>query len=328
MLRIRDFIETEERLIFSVVSYYHPSDSYVAFLRYYPSRKGQRERAGAKFKKISSTLESFEFLERDFPEYLFFSDVMNSTIQCVPIDKISKIYHPGRRLKEIYQNPEDILEQKILRLSEAFNEIHMDKKGVTGSALVNLYDEKTSDIDFVIYGIKSHGRARDILRGMLEKRGDIRSLNKSEWLQAYNKRFAGHKTLSFEEFLWHEKRKFHKGVINGTIFDILLVRDFDEIKEKYSEKKFRRIKKITSKCIVTDSSLAFDSPAIYKVACKDGRIKEVVSFTHTYAGQAFESEEIEVSGFLEEVTGRENYLRAVVGTTREARGEYIKAAKN
>lgn len=323
-MRIRDFIETKEKLIFAVTSYYHPSDKYLAFLRYCPSESGRR-RGKETFKKIASTQESFEFLEKNFPEHLFFSEATNSRLHCVPKEKVSKIYYPPERLEEIYEKPGDALEQKVIALSELFSEIPRNKKGVSGSILLNLH-EKNSDIDFVVYGIKNYENAREILRQLFEE-NKIRPLSEEEWLEVYAKRFPRHKTLSFKEFLRHEQRKFHKGVIEGTIFDILLVRDFDEIKEKYSDKKFRRFEKVKIRCRVTDASLAFDSPAIYEVACEDERIKEVASFTHTYAGQTFEGEEIEVCGFLEEVTGKENYLRVVVGTTREAEGEYIKVVK-
>lgn len=325
MLRIRDFVETKEKLIFAITSYYHPNNKYIAFLRYYPSKSGERRRGREKFKKVASTQESFEFLEKRFPGYLFLSEATNSKLQCVPKEKISRIYYPLERLREIYEKPGDALEQKVAALSELFPEIPGDKKGVSGSILLSLH-EKNSDIDFVIYGIKNHEKAREVL-GQLFGEEKLRPLSKKEWLNAYEKRFPKNAALSFEDFLWHEQRKFHKGVIDGAVFDILLVRDFEEIEEKYSDKKFSRMEKVKIKCRVTDASLAFDSPAIYKVACEDERIKEVASFTHTYAGQAFEDEKIEVSGFLEEVTGKENYYRIVVGTTREAEGEYIKVVR-
>lgn len=355
MLRIRDFIETKEKLIFAVTSYYHPSDKYLAFLRYYPSKSGRRKRGdfdrkGERFKKVASTQESFEFLKKNFPEHLFLSEVTNSKLQCVPKEKIFKIYSPLKRLTEIYGKKGDALEQKVAALSELFPEIPRDTKGVSGSLLLNLH-ERSSDIDFVIYGIKNHENAREKLKQLFEeetvnRESLVRPLSRKEWLNAYEKRFPGSalvkrsgtgttkpfaggllsSALSFEDFLWHEQRKFHKGVIDGTVFDILLVRNFEEIREKYSDKKFRRMKKVKIKCRVIDASLAFDSPAIYRVEYED-EIREVVSFTHTYAGQAFEGEEIEVAGFLEEVTGKESYSRIMVGTTREAPEEYIKVIK-
>ena len=75
-------------------------------------------------------------------------------------------------------------------------------------------------------------------------------------------------------------------------------------------------KKIEAK--VTDASLAFDSPAVYEVEHES--VSRVLSFTHTYSGQALEGETIEACGICEH-HGDELWL--VVGTTREARGEYI-----
>jgi predicted nucleotidyltransferase len=69
---------------------------------------------------------------------------------------------------------------------------------------------------------------------------------------------------------------------------------------------------------VTDASFAFDSPAVYEVEHEE--FSRVLSFTHTYCGQSLAGETIEACGVAEQ-HGSERWL--VVGTTREARGEYI-----
>jgi predicted nucleotidyltransferase len=70
--------------------------------------------------------------------------------------------------------------------------------------------------------------------------------------------------------------------------------------------------------VVTDASLSFDNPAVYEV--DHDLITRVLCFTHTYSGQARSGEVIEACGVCEE-HGGEYWL--IVGTTREARGEYI-----
>jgi hypothetical protein len=72
---------------------------------------------------------------------------------------------------------------------------------------------------------------------------------------------------------------------------------------------------------VIDDHRAFDFPALYIV--DDVTTPEVMSFTHTYIGQAKTNEEIEVSGTVEYniATGQR---RLIVGSSREAVGEYIK----
>ena len=65
---------------------------------------------------------------------------------------------------------------------------------------------------------------------------------------------------------------------------------------------------------------AFDHPARYVVRHAD--VAEVVSFTPTYAGQAVAGETIEASGWLE--VDSVGARRVVVGTSREAGGEWIR----
>jgi len=314
--RLRDFIETVDGPIFSVVSYHHPEDRCLAFLRYYRDADGGRGRSGERYKKISSTAGSYDFLEKEFSDYVFSYE--GSKLQGVPTNKIKRIHRPEERLKEICEGPKTHLEKKISKLSRIFKDVSESHKGVTGSVLVGL-DTPSSDIDFVIYGISNHKRAREIFKNSAGS--ELRELTEGEWQRSYKKRFSGHRTLSFDEYLWHERRKWHKGTIDGTVFDILLVRDRDEIGPP--PMPYERKEKITIECTVTDSKLAFDSPSIYKVECSDSRIKEIRSYTHTYAGQAFDGEKIEVCGFFEEAA--DGSCRVIVGTTREATGEYIKA---
>ena len=77
---------------------------------------------------------------------------------------------------------------------------------------------------------------------------------------------------------------------------------------------------------------AFDNPSLYTIENleilegveKD--IKEVVSFTHTYAGEVIDGEHVVAKGKVEKVIqdGKDDYYRLVVGTTREAIDEYLK----
>lgn len=326
-MRIRDFIETEEGMIFAVASYHHPKDRVIAFLRYYPHEDGERMRGGTRYKKAGGIEESFLYLEKNHPGYVFDSPVTASRLQGVPLEKIKNTYRPTDGLREIYKNPTTSLDRKIIALSEFFDEIPMEKKGVTGSGLLGLTGD-TSDIDFVIYGLENHGHALDKVGHTIKTDGAIQPMDRHQWEAAFHKRYPHGAPLTLDEFLWHEKRKNHKAMIQGTVFDILLVRDGDEISGSFGDSTYKRHEKTTVKCTVTKADLAYDSPSVYGVECPlDDAIKEVVSYTHTYAGQAREGEAIEATGYLEEVKGLEEYKRIVVGTTREAPGEYIKVIK-
>ncbi len=323
MLRVRDAIETKDNLFFSVVSYHHPEDKYIAFLRYYPSSKGERMREGNAYQKVESTEMSYDFLRSNHPYHIFHSSVTDSELQCVPVDKTKNIFYPNHRLREISEAPQDELENITVEISDLFGEIPLEKKGVTGSLLLGFH-KPDSDVDFVIYGKENFEKAREILS---EDNSIARPLTKEEWRAAYEKRMKESPPISFEEFLWHEQRKHHKAALNKVPFDILFVRDRQEIKGKYSDLRFNSVGKFTGRFKVLDDSLAFDYPAIYRVSGEDESIREVASYTHTYVGQAQVGEEIEVCGVLEEIKGKDNYKRIVIGTTREALGECIRVIK-
>src|SRR5690606_42010317 len=71
---------------------------------------------------------------------------------------------------------------------------------------------------------------------------------------------------------------------------------------------------------VTDAHLSHGDPAVCEVGHDE--VSRVLSFTLTYGGQALEGELIEARGVCEK-HGDETWL--IVGTTREARGEYIRS---
>ncbi|ADG12700.1 DNA polymerase beta domain protein region [Methanocaldococcus infernus ME] len=327
-MRIRDFIKTSEGLYFAVNSYVHPEDRVFAFLRYVPYELGKhysdevREIDGEKYVKLSDSKIAYKFLEENFKDYLFYDNYLNVLMHAVPKEKIEKVYYPKRRLEEIIEEPKNRLEEKIRKLALIFEDygIPMSQMGVTGSTLIRLNNEN-SDIDFIIYGSKWHRLGREYLKMAVEE-GKLESLNLEFWEKAYKKRIKDN-TLSFEDFLFHEKRKWNRGVIDNTMFDLLFVREWDEINENYGEKRFKPLGYVKIRARVLDDSFIFDNPALYIVEHEE--VREVVSFTHTYAGQCFKGEEMEVRGKLEEVITKEgSYKRVVVGTTREAYNEYIK----
>lgn len=318
---LRELIVTSEDLIFSVVSYSHPKDMVVAFLRYYPSAHGGRWRDGKRYNKVKSVEQSFRYLGKRHPEYLFRAENLGTRLQGVPRERIEEHLKPSERLGEIVRRPRDEVERTVKRLSSLFPEIPQHRKGVSGSVLAGLY-KSSSDIDFVVYGLEEHALAREKLREIFATRL-VKEPSTQEWYSAYRKRFPTHRELSFDEFVFYERRKFHRGVLKGKLFDLLLVDDRKE-RKPWGSLRVKRLRPAKLSCLVKEARLAFDYPAVYRVSCSEHAVREVVSYTHTYAGQAFAGEKIVARGYLEEVDGE--HLRLVVGTTREAEGEYIKLA--
>jgi predicted nucleotidyltransferase len=337
-VRLRDFVETEEGLFFAVNTYYHPEDRVLCFLRYVnlDSIKDNlnlnindvRILNGRKYIKMAETEKAYKFLETYFPEYLFYDEVNDVLMHSVPNERIRRILRPNERLRELLNsdNPNE-LEERCIKLADILHDYGIPYKhmGVSGSMVLKL-NNSNSDIDFVIYGMKNHKKAREALKNAFEDK-KLSPLSNEFWKKSYEKRIKDG-TLTFEEFVWHEKRKFNRGVVDGVMFDLLATREWDEITERYGEKRYKNLGFVEIEGVVVDATYAFDNPAVYRIKCSDEEIKEVVSFTHTYAGQCFEGEEVVVRGKLEEVISNgESYKRVVVGTSREAFNEYIKLKK-
>ncbi|MDK2834992.1 MAG: uncharacterized protein PWP63_2079 [Methanolobus sp.] len=299
--RIRDFLITKEGWIFAVSDYFHPR-GIRSTLRYVPDEKGERELNGVRYKKYDFDV-SFDFMRKNRPEWV-------EDVHVVPGSEIMTILRPPEVVNALARSDSRIA--AIVRTLEEAG-VPRSRMGVTGSFLPGLQNEG-SDVDFVVYG--SHWfTARDAIREAKASEGPIEDIDEDMWRKIYNKRIP---EISFEEFVLHEKRKGNRGMVEGTYFDLLFVRDWEQIREPVRRGKDVRRMKIEAK--VTNADLAFDSPSVYRVEHEE--IDHVLSYTHTYAGQALAGETIEASGMVEELGG---IKRLVVGTSREPKGEWIRS---
>lgn len=303
----KDFIETEQGLIFAVVSYHPHHQKVGCFLRYIKDDNG--------WHKVD-TEQANRLLERHYPEFLYYSSQFDAAFHAVSVDKISHHHRPEQRLQHLLNQPAtDPLEHKLHNLIAIFRQYGIDTEtiGLTGSMLIG-QQKATSDIDLVIYGRQAFHRCREAVKQAIED-NLLQQLDKFNMQENYQRRDS---ELDFASFSWHEYRKFNKALIDGSKFDIGMVCLNDELDIEHRHFLKRGIK--TIQCRVTDDSRAYDFPARYQV--DNALTPEVISFTHTYVGQVEKGEFIEVCGALEcDASGT---CRIVVGSTREARGEYIK----
>lgn len=297
--RIRDFLETVDGWIFAVADYSHP-EGLRCLLRYIPDPGGARVAFGTRYRKMDFD-ESFQFLRTNKPEYI-------KDLHVVPEKDVRRIFLPSEGLKMVAQK-----DSRVRAIVETLEEcgIPRDQMGITGSMLLGLQGP-TSDIDFVVYG-PHWWKARDVIAEAKKGSGPIQDLDDATWKKIYNKRKP---EVSFQEFVLHEKRKGNRGMVDGIYFDLLFTRDWAQIKPNLSGKALGR-KKVVG--VVTEADFAFDSPAIYRL---EGDVEEIYCYSHTYAGQAVPGETVEACGVLEEV---DEGKRLVVGTTREAKGEWIRS---
>ncbi len=301
--RLRDFIITKDDWIFAVADYFHPNGIRSTF-RYVPHENGERELDGVRYKKYDFDV-AFDFMRKNRPEWV-------EDVHVVPENEVKHLLHPTDCISQLVEN-----NYRVAAIVGVLKDagIQLSQMGVTGSLLPGLQNE-TSDIDFVVYG-NDWFTARDAIAAakINSKAGSIEDIDDAMWQRIYKKRIP---EISFDEFILHEKRKGNRGMVDGTYFDLLFVRDWDQIKEPMKHGKDVGTMKIEA--TVTNADFAFDSPSIYKVDHEE--IDHVLSYTHTYAGQALVGEVIEAQGVVEQVG---DIKRLVVGTSREPKGEWIRS---
>lgn len=295
--RLRDFIVTHEDWIFAVADYCHER-GIRSILRYVPDIEGKRGRH-KKYRKLDFD-EAYEFMKSRRPEWV-------SDVHIVPFGCVKQVLSPEKRLPHVAST-----NGKVRAIVSVLEGISPEKMGVTGSLLAGMENE-SSDIDFIVYG-KSWFAARDIIAQAKKEKTQITEISEGMWHDIYRKRIP---ELSFDEFLAHEIRKGNRGMVGETYFDLLYVRDWEEIAPCL---RGHDTGVETIEATVTNADFAFDSPAIYEVDHPE--ISCVLSYTHTYAGQALVGERIEAKGVVE-VVGE--MKRLVVGTTRVAKGEWIRS---
>lgn len=308
----KDFIETAEGLIFAVViSGPQASGKVGCFLRYI--------RVDAGWRKVA-TDEANQILTAKYPHYLYHSARLDADFHAVSPDLIVRHHQPEQRLTVVLSDlsiDDDII-TKLRRLIPILVRHGADCNalGLTGSMLIG-QQKAESDIDLVVYGRDEFVQVRSSIRAALEF-GELSPLDDALMKANYIRR-AG--SLNYDDFAWHENRKLNKAVIDGTKFDIGMV-CLDENDD--SSKQYQKQGHVTLETTVIDDRYAFDFPARYKIS--DETISEVLVYTQTYVGQAFVGEQVEISGAIE-ADNETGECRLIVGSTREAIGEYIKVCR-
>jgi predicted nucleotidyltransferase len=296
-VRLRDFIEDKEGWIYAV-STYDNADKIGCVLRYVPDADGERLHAsGTRYKKYDFE-DAYAFIAKHKPQYA-------DLLQRIPYSDVKRVWKPDEELPQIARR-----HPRVQKLVDLFR-LPYGTVGCTGSLLCGLEND-ASDIDMVVYGRHWFTAQALVRQGILD--GKVEGLSADMWKKVYEKRKP---EIPYDQFVLHEQRKWNRGQIEGTYFDILYTRSYDELNSVHLGKG-TVIGKQTIEAKVIDASLSFDNPAIYEVEHES--VNRVLSFTHTYSGQALAGETIEACGVLEQ---HDNEHWLVVGTTREARGEYI-----
>ena len=296
-VRLRDFISDPDGWLYAV-STYDNEKSVGCVLRYVPDETGERVHpTGRRYRKYDFE-EAYSLVSRTKPAYA-------GLLHHVPYADVKSVLKPDREIGRIASaHPRVRKLVDLLGLPEG-------TVGCTGSLLCGL-ENSSSDIDMVVYGRHWFTAQALVKQGIRD--GKIEGLSEEMWRKVYEKRKP---EIPYDVFILHEQRKYNRGQVEGTYFDILYTRSYEDIRPEPT-RRGAVLGKMTIEAKVTDASLAFDNPAVYRIEHES--VSRVLSFTHTYSGQALAGETIEACGVSEQ-HGNEQWL--IVGTTREARGEYI-----
>ncbi len=307
----KDFIVTKQGWTFAVVAAGTEAGRVLGFLRYAPGSTDDSLR------KVS-TDQANQLLRDDRPDYLFHSSHCDADLHGVPTEDIDRHFRPTDRVAQIAaEQTRDAIEQTACRVIELLRRPDQpaDHWGVTGSVLLDAHNDR-SDIDLVVYGRDNYLSARRRLRQAIDD-GILSPLDEQHWKDAYARRACD---LSFDEYVWHERRKYNKCRFEGTTVDVSgLAEDIRPRDERPSQKIGRR----RLQARVVDDQYAFDYPARYLI--DHSEIEEVVAFTATYFGQAMTGEMIDAAGWAERSAS--GCLRLIVGTSREAASEFLRVIR-
>ena len=341
--RDRDFLQTSEGFFFCVVGPLHPPKRVISYLKYVPSESGVWGKGEKRFSRIlknytiPNLLETFTFLERNYPHYIFHSSVDNITLTAVPHENIEAHFKPEQKLAQLrLTSQSDSLQDKLLRFTRFLEEISgvpNGSFGVTGSILLDIHQSTFSDLDVTVYGVKNSWALRNALTESSTSDMPTQRLAgkpREEWCFKKAKQYP----LTPAEASKIYERKWNLGFFEDTSFSIHPVKLESEVAEEYGQKTYYPCDQVTIRAVVCDNTDSLFLPSAYQLEEVEvlegprlGKITEVVSYESLYDSLAENGESIVARGKLERVlergTSREQY-RVLVGSPEGKGKEYIK----
>jgi predicted nucleotidyltransferase len=341
--RDRDYIRTQDNLLFAVIGNVHPKNRVLAYLKYLPNPRGKWGRVGKRYARsiryysATNIMETVDFLRKRYPQYVYRYEPLQIVFSGVPHKKIAEHYRPEERLEELRREKHpDSLEKKAIELASFLCEnsgAFIDRLGVTGSILLNI-PRSFSDIDLTVYGREASRRIKETLLSLYEKKSSqVRRLSGSLLLTWCKEQSSVH-PLSLKEARNLYASIWNKAVFGNTVFSIHPIKIEEEVTEQFGEELYKPLGVLEARARVVDASDSCFLPATYFVTDVQfestdqfNNFERVVTYEGLYADIAGEGDEIFVRGKLEGVfdpSGRLKYRRMLVGSLEARASDFIR----
>ncbi len=320
-----DLIQTGDNIIFDVKGLVHPPDKIIAFPRYIPEAHGTRRRGSQLYGKVYNLAERYRYLQQHAPSLLVFDPVFDEIICEVPVNTITRLYEPVRKLQQLRSRKRLAdLESKALTLVQELKKtagIPWSSIGISGSIMAGLFTLQ-SDIDPIVYGMENCRKAYAALETLLKNGNSrFRPYTMDELKALFDFRSKDTK-MTFEDFLQIERRKAFQGKFDGVDYFVRFVKNWDETNEKYGDLTYSNKGSARITAEVADDSEALFTPCAYKL--REVRIIQgpqlhvigIASFRGRFCLQAKIGEKVIAQGKVEHVKDtrkRTEYHRIIIG---------------
>lgn len=297
----KDFVQTGNGWRFAVIAQGTSHGRILCQLRY--------SDAAGRMCKVSSD-QAPELLKQQHTDWLYHCPDRDVVVHGVPIEAVTHHYLPSQKLKDLIAGDGGAGQFSLLAHTLKNSSCELAALGITGSYLIGA-ERDSSDIDIVVYGLQAFTQLQQVVKRGIEV-GSLEPLSSAQWEQTYRRRGC---ELTREAYQWHEERKWNKFSLRGTKVDVSCIDRSLEIAERSGKK----IKRVRLQAKITNDRFGFACPPVFKIDHES--VDAIVVLTPTFAGQAKVGELVEARGWLEELA--DGSRRIVVGSSREAIGEYI-----